>query len=215
MITDMGNKINILLADDHSLIRQGLVFLLEELDVNCTVIHAANLQQTMDAIQNQPVNIAVIDAHFPDGKSITVLEQAKNINSNIKILIFTGIDETAHALKYINAGANGFLSKMSEEDEVKAALLSMINHGEYLSAKVRTLLFTAVKNPRLINPLSCLTEREMEIAKLYAKGYGNLEIANTLNIRQNTVSTLKKRIFEKLKIDNIVALVDLIKEHHQ
>ena len=68
-----------------------------------------------------------------------------------------------------------------------------------------------MRNPTLVDPISVLSERELEIAELYVKGWGNLEIANHLDIKQNTVSTLKKRIFEKLKIDNLVELIELMK----
>jgi DNA-binding NarL/FixJ family response regulator len=84
------------------------------------------------------------------------------------------------------------LSKLSEEDEIRDALTAFIERGEYFSALVRNLLVQFVYNPNLISPLSQLTKREMEIAEMYADGYGNLEIANTLNIKQNTVSTIKK-----------------------
>jgi DNA-binding NarL/FixJ family response regulator len=67
-------------------------------------------------------------------------------------------------------------------------------------------------NP-VANPLSQLTERELQVANLYANGLGNLEIANQLDIKQNTVSTMKKRIFEKLQVENLIELVNLLKEN--
>ncbi|WP_379970043.1 helix-turn-helix transcriptional regulator [Epilithonimonas sp. UC225_85] len=72
----------------------------------------------------------------------------------------------------------------------------------------------SLRNPLLLNPLKSLTDRELEIAKMYADGLGNLEIANILDVKQNTVSTIKKRIFDKLKIENFVELIELIKDHH-
>jgi DNA-binding NarL/FixJ family response regulator len=208
-----SKKLAFLLADDHSLIRQGMDFLLEEIGFEGEIFQAANLQQTLEFIKKNPINIAIIDAHFPDGNSLTILPEIKKIKPEIKILIFTGIDENTHALKYINAGANGFLSKLSEEEVLKKALLKMINEGEYISTVTQTLLLNSLRNPNLINPLLQLSERELEIAEMYAKGLGNLEIANQLNIKQNTVSTLKKRIFDKLKIENIVELISIINDH--
>ena len=107
------------------------------------------------------------------------------------------------------------MSKLSEEEEIKEALTTFIQKGEYFSELSRNLLVQFVYNPNLISPLSSLTKREMEIAEMYAEGYGNLEIANNLNIKQNTVSTIKKNIFEKLKIENLVELIELIKTHHK
>lgn len=213
-MNQLDNKsINFLLADDHSLIRQGIVFVLEEIGFDYEVFHASNLQQTLEAVRNHSIDIAIIDAHFPDGNSLTILPEIKKIRPEIKILVFTGIDENIHSLKFINAGANGFLSKMSEEDEMQQAILKIKNDGKYISAVTQDLLMNSLHGSKKIDPLSSLSERELQIAKMYAEGYGNLEIAGKLDVKQNTVSTVKKRIFDKLKIENIVELIELIKNH--
>ena len=208
-----SKTINLLLADDHSLIRQGIVFLLEEITTDCKIYHASNLQQTLESIKQHAIDIAIIDAHFPDGNSLSILPEIKKIRPATKILIFTGVDENTQSLKFISAGANGFLSKMSDEEEIKNALLKMLNNGQYISPVTEALLMESIRNPAVADPLLLLTERELQIAKMYAGGQGNLEIANSLDIKQNTVSTLKKRIFDKLEIENIVGLIELIKDH--
>ena len=114
--------ITVLLADDHSLIRQGIMLILEEIEVDAKVTQASNLQQITEQISANKIDIAVIDAHFPDGNSITILPEIKTLAPEIRILIFTGIDEAANALKFLKAGANGFISKMSEEEEIKNAI---------------------------------------------------------------------------------------------
>lgn len=207
-------SVNVLLADDHSLIRQGIVFLLEDMDWECEIFQASSLQQLMNSIQEYPIDIAIIDAHFPDGNSITIVPEIKKISPKTKILIFTGIEESTHSLKFLNAGADGFLSKLNEEEEIAEAIKKMYTHGSYISEVTQALLRNSISNPTLINPLLSLTERELQIAEMYAEGLGNLEIANRLDVKQNTVSTIKKRIFDKLKIENIVELIDLMKKHY-
>ena len=214
MNQENNKKISFLLADDHSLIRQGIFFMLEEIDLEKEIFQASNLQQTLEIIKSKTIDIAVIDAHFPDGNSLSIIPEIKKISPDTKILIFTGIDESTQSLKYLNAGANGFLSKMSEEKEIENALKRMYEDGEYISAVTKALLLDSLQDRRLINPLFRLTERELQVAEMYAEGLGNLEIANQLDVKQNTVSTLKRRIFEKLKIDNIVELIDLVKTHN-
>lgn len=203
----------ILLADDHTLIRQGMVFVLDATGINYKAFHASTFEQIRECINIHPIHIAVIDAHFPEGNSLQIISEIKEKKPDVKILIFSGIDENVHALKYLNAGANGFLSKLSEEEEIKNAILAMINTGEYISPQTQALLMNSLNNRNLVNPLLSLTEREMEIAKMYATGYGNLEIANLLDVKQNTISTIKKRMFKKLKIENIVELIELVKNH--
>lgn len=213
-MSKLDKSTTFLLADDHSLIRQGIVFLLEEMELEYEIHHASTLKKVLESLQANPIDIAIIDAHFPDGNSLTILSEIKNISPETKILIFSGIDENTQSLKFINAGANGFLSKLSEEEDVKQAILKMINSGEYISSVTQALLMSSVHNRNLINPLFSLTERELQIAEMYAEGLGNLEIANQLDIKQNTVSTLKKRIFDKLNIENIVELVEVMKDHY-
>jgi len=208
-----SKSINFLLADDHSLIRQGVVFIIEEMELDCEIYQASNLHQTLEFINKFPIDIAIIDANFPDGNSLNVLPEIKKISPDTKILIFTGFDEGPQSLKYLTAGANGFLSKMNDEEEIKNAILKMVNSGAYISPITQALLIDSIRNPAVSNPLLLLTERELQIAKMYAEGQGNLEIANSLDIKQNTVSTLKKRIFDKLEIENIVELIELIKDH--
>lgn len=213
-MSQLDKSITFLLADDHSLIRQGIVFLLEEMELECEIFHASSLNKVLESVKSNPIEIAIIDAHFPDGNSLSIISEIKSIRPETKILIFSGIDENTQSLKFINAGASGFLSKLSEEEDVKKAILQMISEGEYISATTQALLVNSFRNRKLINPLFSLTERELEIAEMYAEGLGNLEIANKLEIKQNTVSTLKKRIFDKLNIENIVELVELMKDHY-
>ncbi|GAB0157848.1 response regulator transcription factor [Chryseobacterium sp. Alg-005] len=210
-----NREITFLLADDHGIVRQGMALTINEIIPNAKIYQTSSLQQIVEEVQSKNVEIAIIDAHFPGGNSLHILPQIKSARPDIKILIFSGLEEDLYALKYINAGANGYLSKLSEEEEVKNAIQSIVNKGEYFSAVVQGLLVQFANNPNAINPLGLLTKRELQIAELYAEGYGNLEIANHLDIKQNTVSTIKKNIFEKLKIENLVELIDLIKTHHK
>lgn len=209
-----NKEITFLLADDHSIVRHGMAITINEIFPNSIIYQTSSLQQIVEHVRSKGIEIAIIDAHFPDGNSLHILSEIKSVNPNIKILIFSGLEEHLYALKFINAGANGYLSKLSEEEEVKQAVLSMVHKGEYISAVSQNLLVKFANDPNSVNPLKQLTKRELEIAVMYAKGYGNLEIANHLDIKQNTVSTIKKNIFDKLKIENLVELIDLIKTHH-
>lgn len=207
-----SKNINFLVADDHSLIRQGMEFMIEELEFEGDVFHASSLQKVLETVETQPIDIVIIDAVFPDGNSLSIISQIKQIKPEIKILVFSGLDEHTQSLKYIKAGANGFLSKLSEEDDIKNAILKIHEQGKYLSAITQDLLLNSVAIKHTLHPSKILSEREFQIAEMYAKGLGNLEISANLDLKQNTVSTIKKRIFEKLKIDNILELVDLLKD---
>lgn len=210
-----NKEIVFLLADDHSIVRQGMEILIDEIVPNSKVYHTSSLLQIVELVKSKEIEIAIIDAHFPDGNSLHILPEMKNANPHIKILVFTGLEEDLHVLKFIKAGANGYVSKLSEEEQIRQAISDIVHKGEYFSTVSRNLMVQFVHNPELINPLSRLTNRELQIAEMYADGLGNLEIANQLDIKQNTVSTIKKNIFDKLKIENLVELIDLVKTHHK
>ncbi|MFC6267612.1 response regulator [Frigoriflavimonas asaccharolytica] len=210
----MINKIKILIADDHSMIRQGIIFLLEELDLQFEIFQASNFEEILQITSDEKIEIAILDVQFPEGNLLKILPQLRENNVETKILLFSGTEENSQILKYFAVGANGFISKLSEESEIKNAIQKIYSEGEYYSSTMQQLILQSVKNPSLVNPLESLTERELEIAELYVKGFGNLEIANELDVKQNTVSTYKKRLFDKLQIENIVELIEIMKRQH-
>ena len=209
----MNKSIKFLLGDDHNIVRQGLQIVIEDVVENTEIIHASSLEQILNQIKSNSFDIALLDAQFPDGNSLSIISQIKQIQPEIKILIFTSFEEENYSLKFINEGANGFLNKLSEEAEIQNAIQEMIEKGSSFPPFTQKMLQLSDHQVALLNPLNQLTERELEIAILYAKGFGNLEIANSLLVRQNTVSTFKKRIFDKLKVGTLVELIDMVRTH--
>ncbi len=199
-----------LLADDHHIVRQGMQMMIKDLVDDAEVLHAASLQQIQEVLQKEKVDIAILDAQLPDGNCLTILPDLKAIQPDLKILIFTSFEEDKLVLRFIKAGANGFLSKQSEEEVIEDALYQMMNHGTYFSPLTQKLLERSTQQPEMINPLVQLSERELQITDLFVKGYGNLEIANELSLKQNTISTFKKKIFEKLNIKTFVELIEIV-----
>lgn len=206
--------IKILLADDHLIVRQGLQFVIDDVVDDTEIIQASSLAQIRERLKQSIVDFMILDAQFPDGNSLSIISEIKENYPDIKILVFSSFDEETHAVKFIQAGADGYLSKASEEEDIKLAVEKIINEGYFYLPLTQQLLSLAARNPNLANPLSSLSERELQIAEFFTKGFGNLEIANQLSLKQNTVSTFKKRIFIKLNIESLVELVDLMKSYH-
>lgn len=206
----MKKEIKILLADDHSVVRHGISLILKEKYEGVSVVHADSFNQVLLKIDENP-DLVFLDINLPDGNSTKMVEKLRKIKPNLLILMFSAYDEEQYALRYIHAGANGFLNKDSSDDEILKAVKSVIETGKYISFSIREKILENVFHKTPINPLETLSERENEVAQLLAKGEGNLEIANKLNIQMTTVSTYKNRIFEKLKISNVVSLVEVLK----
>ena len=209
-----SKSFNILLADDHMIVRQGMQLIIEDLVENASIYTASSLVQIREQINLHRFDIAILDAQLQDGNCLSILPEFKRLQPDVKIMVFTSFEEENYALKFIHAGADGFLSKLSEEAEIQTAVSELIENGTYFSAFTKKLLAVSSLNQNLLNPLNQLTDRELQIAELYAKGAGNLEIANALDLKQNTVSTFKKRIFKKLKINSLVELIELMRIHH-
>lgn len=197
-----------LIADDHSVVRRGVSLIIKELFLNAAIHKAGNFKEIFNVLKEVKVDLLILDVNFPEGNSISILSEIKTIQPDIKILIFSVHDENIYAMRYLNAGASGYLSKEISEDEIKYAINTIISSGRYITQNIKDRILDFYISKKPVNPLDLLSNREIEVAQLLIKGYGNLEILELLNIKKTTVSTYKNRIFEKLEIDN---LADLIK----
>lgn len=203
-----SNSYSFLIADDHSVVRNGVSLIVKELFLNAAIHKAGNFKEIFNVLKEVKVDLLILDVNFPEGNSISILSEIKTIQPDIKILIFSVHDENIYAMRYLNAGASGYLNKEISEDEIKYAINTIISSGRYITQNIKDRILDFYISKKPANPLDLLSNREIEVAQLLIKGYGNLEILELLNIKKTTVSTYKNRIFEKLEIDN---LADLIK----
>ena len=120
----------------------------------------------------------------------------------LKIIIFTSFDEAVYKNRVLSLGASAFISKLSQPEEIK-------NTVERILEEEKKQVVLDCENKASV--LNILSNREMEIALLLIKGYGNLEISNELNIKSTTISTYKQRIQEKLKLNSLPELIEIFK----
>lgn len=203
----------ILIADDHSVVRQGMSLILKEAFDGIEVVHTDSFESAIVILKNNQINLLLLDINLPGGNSVDMINDVKQVQNTTKILMFSAFDEDHYALKYMKAGAKGYVNKLSSEDKIIEAVKTVLEGGDYISPKLKAKISENGINKVSNNPLSILSNREMEIAGLLTKGEGNLEIANKLNIGMSTVSTYKSRIFEKLGINNVVSLVEKFKRY--
>jgi DNA-binding NarL/FixJ family response regulator len=204
-----------LIADDHGIVRNGLAVMINQNFENPTVFEAGNFQDIMALFENNKIDLLILDINFPDGNALKILPVVKIMQPNVKVLMFSSFDEEIYALRYIKAGADGYLSKLSPPDEIERALESIIKTGKYTSEKIKDKLMDSFLQNKSANPLENLSAREMEIATLFVKGYGNLEISNELNLKATTISTYKGRVFEKLNVNNLPDLIQIFNLHNE
>lgn len=202
-------KITFITADDHSVVTKSLSFIMQDLYTNATIHQINNLEDVVEKLHNIPVDLLMLDVTFPDGNSLAVIPKIRKIQPDLKILIFSGHDEDIYAMRYLQAGVNGYLHKLSNEEEIKNAISEVITFGKYFSRNIQDKLSNNFMFKKPQNPLEQLSNRELEIARLMVEGYGNIEICAALDLQKSTVSTYKNRIFEKLEIEHISDLIHL------
>lgn len=200
-------KKNILIVDDHLVVRTGVSIILEEEFKDIIISTTDNYQETLLFIGNNKVDLVILDVNIIGGKNTAMIAEIKQLQPLTKILIFSMYEEDTHACPYIIAGANGYLNKLSDKIQLITAVDSVLKNGKFLTQNTIELLINASTGKEHLNPLDVLSKREMEITMLLIQGHGNIEIAKKLNIHLTTVSTHKNKIFSKLNITNIVSLL--------
>jgi len=167
----------------------------------------------LDMLNREQFDLILLDINLPGGNSVTMINDIRAIQLKVKILVFSAYDEDQYALRYIQAGADGYLNKLSSEEKIIEAVNTILNGELYIGDTIKNMLAQHPDAMLYDNPFFLLSNREMEITLLLVNGEGNLEIANKLNIRMSTVSTYKSRIFEKLGVSNVVSLAEKYRLH--
>lgn len=203
-----------LIADDHSVVRSGLVIIIKTLFKDATIFQASSFSEIEKTLEAEKIDILILDISFPEGNSLNIISTIKIEYPNLRILMFSSYEEDIYALRYIKAGADGYLSKLSTPDEIEVALLKMVKDGKFTSSKIKDKIIDTFMFNKPENPLDELSDREMEIATLMVNGMGNLEISNVLKLKATTISTYKNRIFEKLGVSNLSALIQFFNLHN-
>lgn len=201
----------ILIADDHHVVRIGTAMILKENFKDFTIDFAETYDEIKEKLTSDPFDLIFLDLDLPGSAFKSMIKELKNIAPNLLILIFSSFKENV-ALQYFEEGANGFLNKLSEEENIIIAVNSIFENGYYFPPNIMLQLAHGRNNKKSTQEI--LSEREFQIFCLLAKGNGNIEISNILNIELSTVATYKRRVYSKLKITNLIQLFELYKEIH-
>lgn len=207
--------INVLIADDHSIVRLGMKQIVCSLPGVMLVKEANTFDDVISLIENQHFDLLILDINMPGGNSRQMIYAVKLRQPNIRILVFSAYDEMLYALNYLQAGADGYIEKNSPDEAFKAAINAVLTGEKYISRAIREQLigkFTGQQEHHA-NPFSVLSPREIEVMNLLTKGLPLIKIAEILHLQLTTVSTYKTRIFEKVGVKNVVALMEKAQMH--
>lgn len=201
---------NLLIVDDHSIVRLGVANVIKNSFPKVTIEHATNIPDAIEKFNSTNFQLAIIDIKLPGGSTLDLVKQFSKKNSSCKILMFSGLNEAQYGERYIKLNVNGFLSKHKPADEIITAIEKVLEGHIYMSDELKSKV-ESKKLRKYKNPVEKLSTRELEVLSFILDGYGNLEIANKLKLKNSTVSTYKKRLMEKFDVVNVLDLVDKYK----
>lgn len=209
----MQEPLQFLIAEDHSIVRMGVRLLIKESYPGATIIECATFTSALQHLSAHPFDLLLLDINIPGGGSTTMIDAIRLRQPGQAILIFSSYEEQLHALRYLKAGANGYLHKESSPETIKLAIQKVLKNECYASDTVKEMLLEKIIEPsKTARLLSDLSNRELEVMQLLVKGYSSSQIKQTLHLQLSTISTYKARIFEKLNVSNVIELAEKIKD---
>ncbi|MFM0344550.1 MULTISPECIES: response regulator [unclassified Paraburkholderia] len=194
--------IRVLIADDHAIVRGGFrQFVADEPDM-CVAAEAATGDETISLVREQAFDVVLLDIAMPDKNGIDTLRVIKQVRPEQGVLILSGYPESQYAINLLRAGANGYLNKDCEPEEIVRAIRAVARGHRYLSEAVADTLADNLDKPAAGRPHEALSEREFQIFCKLAAGQIPTEIAEELHLSVKTVSTYRARVLEKMRLAN-------------
>ncbi|MEL6864395.1 MAG: response regulator transcription factor [Bacteroidota bacterium] len=208
----MMTHTRILIAEDQEMFRMGMVALLDRTETLSVVAEAANGQEAIQKCLEALPEIVLMDIQLPLLNGIEACKSILEKCPNIKILALTQCEEEEQIINMMKAGAAGYILKDAGTAELKTAIQTLAQGGNYFSQKVSGKLFGQLKSGKQSRdhsrpPHQTLTVREFEVLRFVADEMSNKEIADRLYISPRTVETHKRNLIQKLKVRNTVGLV--------
>lgn len=203
-----ATKRKVVIVDDHTLFRNGLRILLNNMENYHVVAEAANGKQFLDLLTTVTPDLVLMDINMPVMDGIEASEIAHEKFPEMKIITLSMYGEEDYYYKMVNAGVKGFVLKNSDIKEVKTALDIVYEGGSFFSSELLQNLVNSLKSaPKSMELHTELSEREMEILILICQGLSNQEIADKLFISKRTVDKHRANILEKSESKNTAQLV--------
>lgn len=193
--------VNVMIADDHSMIREGLKQLLELEGEFKVIEEACDGIECLSKLEKIIPDVLLLDINMPNMNGLEVLQKIKDNKIKVKVLVLTVHNEVEYLLKAVDIGINGYLLKDSESAELKKAILSVVNGENYIQPSLIPVL-----NAKMIDrdsdsiKIESLTKRELEVLKNLSYGMYNKEIAEKLDISERTVKNHISNIFKKIEV---------------
>lgn len=209
--------IKVFLADDHTVVRDGLKFLLESEKDICVIGGAADGRETVRQVQKLRPDTVVMDIAMPELNGIEATRQILKTCPSTRVVILSMHSSKEHIFQALHAGAQGYLLKESAGQEVVNAIFTVQSGNRYLSPRITDTMIDDYMHQRQaaqpMSPFEQLSSRERETLQLVVEGKSSSEIAEILYISPKTVETYRSRIMQKLGVSDIPTLVKFAIKH--
>ncbi len=191
---------DIILCDDHPVVREGLTrILLSHLDI-ASIREADSGQALLDLVRDQRCDVVVLDIGLPGRNGLDVLRQLKQERPRTPVLMLSVHAADQYALRSLRAGASGYLTKNLATEELVKAIRTVVSGRRYVTADVAERLADDLDRPSDRSPHETLSDREFEVLSLLASGKSVKQVADDLSLSYNTISTYRSRVCGKLGV---------------
>lgn len=206
--------LRVLIADDHPVLRRGLVQLLTDSLAISHVCEVDNGNDVLPTLRGNAVDVVVLDISLPGKDGMIVLSEVKEAFPTLPVLILSIQPESQYAARAFRLGASGCVNKAIAPEELVTAIRQVARGEHYLNEETSSILLNTLRHPTSTAPHETLSERETQVMLLIASGKTLTEIGDELCLSVKTVSTYRSRLLEKMNLKNNAQLTHYAYQHH-
>lgn len=199
--------IKVLIADDHSVVRQGLKQIFGETSDIVVTDEAKEGLEVLEKVRENDYDVVLLDISMPGRSGLEILKQLREENPKLSILVLTMYPEKQYAIRVLKAGASGYLTKESRSDELIEAVRAVAQGRKYITSALAEKLAFGLEAGFKQQPHEALSDREFQVMCMIAQGKSIKEIGEELFLSAKTVSTYRTRILEKMGMKNNAELI--------
>ncbi|RJT21491.1 fimbria biosynthesis transcriptional regulator FimZ [Buttiauxella izardii] len=198
---------SVIIMDEHPIVRMSIEVLLQKNKNIDVVMKTDDSREVINYMRTHSVDLVILDIELPSIDGFTLLKRIKSIQADTRILFLSSKSERFYAGRAIQAGANGFVSKRKEQEDIYHAVEMLLSGYSFFPSETLELISNAGSRKGATNDMP-LSNREITVLRYLANGLSNKEIAEQLLLSNKTISAHKSNIFSKLHVTSIVELID-------